>query len=326
MRGPIALLLLAAAGCAAEPTQLVVVVDSDLAVPDDVVAISVETVDPTGVTLSDVRFALAAPGEGSPPARFELPLSFGVVPIDDDASRRVTVVARAPGPSDEVLVEQRFRAGFVAGQRLLLPMFLLDRCVDRSCGADETCAPPGCVSQDVPPDDLRPARPGAELDGGTDPGCGAEDSDGDGVGDRCDDWPCGPRPSIAEVNETPFVRISDVRLDGEARNTLVVAPGADVPIRFTYFVTDPLCDSCIDQVEIGFIPGTRQYCAYDDVPPPDGFTGESDAVLTAPTEPGLYDLRSQLGQNFACDHMGADNWWIAEPPPEQTFGAICVRE
>jgi hypothetical protein len=86
---------------------------------------------------------------------------------------------------------------------------------------------------------------------------------------------------------------------------------------------DLACPVCSDQVEIGFVPGSRVYCAYD-ATPASGAMGSSTRSFTAPAAPGLYDLRFNLGQNYSCAYMGASDWWNGPPPDRRRFGAVCV--
>ena len=105
------LLFVLTCACSTPPTQLVVVVDSDFAVPEELTTVEVEVFDAAGETVSGTSFALARRGEGQP-ARFPLPLSFGVVPQGGDASRRVRVVVRGKTAADRLMVQRAATTGF----------------------------------------------------------------------------------------------------------------------------------------------------------------------------------------------------------------------
>lgn len=127
----VSLFLLAVVGCTPARTQLVVGVDSDLDWGPTAtlrgVQITVRSNDPEG-QLRDrrtVRLGAATP----------LPASFGVVPLDGDASRRVWIEVRGCGVDgcETPLVTQQAYVGFVEGQTLLLRMTLARACQPVRC-------------------------------------------------------------------------------------------------------------------------------------------------------------------------------------------------
>lgn len=168
-----------------EPTQLVVLVDSDMNVPSELATVNVVVSDASGREVTSRPFALAEVSSAGS-AQYALPLSFGVVPQGGDVSRRVDVVVSGLGPDDTTLVSRRARTGFVEGQTSLLRMFLARSCRGVVCGGNQTCTETGCVSYDVPPMSLPSIEPGQELDGGRrDSGIPPNDGgrDGDAGGD-----------------------------------------------------------------------------------------------------------------------------------------------
>lgn len=175
-------------------------------------------------------------------------------------------------------------------------------------------------------------------------GCGAIDDDGDGVPDgcdrcpagddrvdvdadgqpdACDPWPCGDVPTIATEVHAEEITISGVSID-DGRNTGVVRAGADVAIELHYEIDDEGCSTCIDQIEIGMSPGNRHACVYDGNPSGSGESDTLTVTLRAPPEPGLRELRFNLGQRYGCTDDGATTWWLEAPGADQTFAAICV--
>ena len=158
------LILCLVSSCAEPATQLVVVVDSDLAAGDRVSirAVARPGDDPTDMGAESTFDIADAPG----PATFVLPLSFGVVPPGSDPARRVEVAVEARNAGDEVTVTRRARTGFVRGRTLRLPMFLAAACRGLVCSAGQTCDAGVCVSDEIPTESLMEVNPGGELDGG----------------------------------------------------------------------------------------------------------------------------------------------------------------
>jgi hypothetical protein len=149
-------LLLLAIACES-PAQLVVVVDTDLAVPGELAMVRAVVLDREGQPRSLNDFVLDE--EGAP----ELPFSFGVVPIDGDPARTISIELTAHDGARAELFTARARTGFVANRTLRLPMFLAGDCRTIECGENETCGEAGCVAADVPPETLGEVEPGEEL-------------------------------------------------------------------------------------------------------------------------------------------------------------------
>lgn len=174
LRSPRAVVLAAliavatAAACRTErQSQLVVVVLSDMRVPEELDGFRVHV---TGGELEEGppferEFQL---GQGG----VTLPADFGVVPRGGDVRRRVTVAVDAL-KGGATLFSTRAITTFVAHRWLRLDIFLAANCVDEVCEPDETCRPEGCVSPEVDPDDLDTFEPGDPLgrDAGQRPIC-----------------------------------------------------------------------------------------------------------------------------------------------------------
>ena len=173
--------------CDAPATQLVVLVDTDFEVNEELRSISAVVLDGDGQEVSAHDFALADDAASPGPASFAMPLSFAVVPVGGDASRRVTVHVRGLAADGATLVSRRAVTGFIDEEQLLLPMFLSSACRDVTCPAGQTCTERGCIDEVVPPQSLPVVRPGDELklDGSvTDRDGGAVDA---GDGGACDE-------------------------------------------------------------------------------------------------------------------------------------------
>lgn len=142
----LALWVASVAGCREVPaTQLLVVVDSDLVVDRELNRVTISVTDPTGQHLYTQRDFTLLPV--ARPAAYALPLSFGVVPIEDDASRRVRVIVTARTVDTGRRIELTALAGFLPSRKLLLTMFLERSCVGvDTCGPSETCIAGRCQS------------------------------------------------------------------------------------------------------------------------------------------------------------------------------------
>jgi hypothetical protein len=212
---PLALITLAVALCACtQPlTELVVVVDSDIAVPAGIDAIAVFVEGAQGIPTPS-RTSLV--GDGAP----RLPVTLGVRPRE---SGNTPVRVRAVGfLGGTTRVEAQVRTNFVEGERLLVRLTLVDRCVGVRCGVEQTCSDGRCVEAYVDPATLErfdPARDPRDTDGGApDMDAGAPDmdasapdmtvcadADGDGHpaavcgGDDCDDSRAAVSPDATEI-------------------------------------------------------------------------------------------------------------------------------
>lgn len=164
-----ALLLAGLSACTGTPSQVLVVVDSDLEIPSELQAIRVVLRDEAGAELRDHRFALTTGG---------LPISFGVGPKDGDAEVPLWIELEARGELDQILFVRRAHVRFVANKSLVLPVFLAASCRTTSCGEGLTCTERGCASPEIDPGSLcdsasdRCAGPSAPADGGADPDAG----------------------------------------------------------------------------------------------------------------------------------------------------------
>ena len=156
------------------------------------------------------------------------------------------------------------------------------------------------------------------------------DTDGDGMCNSVDPWPCGTTaPTISSVVMTGndvWGAISNVSIGG-AGNTAIAQPGMQLSYSLTWSLRDSdfLCMNCRDQIEVGIVAGSRQRCVYDNDPPQNQMqSGSATITMTAPTTPGVYSLRFQLARDFGCEAFGRTGWWIGEPAADKTFGVICV--
>ncbi len=164
-----------------------------------------------------------------------------------------------------------------------------------------------------------------------DPPC--EDADEDGVCNDIDDWPCGAKPSdpgatiaFSNNNGATNTTITGVSLDGG--RLVVASPQEMLSLMLTYEIDDKACaQACIDQIEVGWVPGGRAGCVFDDeVPKQNGVDGTVSVMIRAPMTRQVYDLRVNLGQNYSCNYGGANGWWGGTTPaPTRTIAKLCVH-
>lgn len=152
-------------GCQKTPTQLLVVVGTDLEVPVEVASLLVSArpvdMDPKD---ADPPVAISLSDEG-------MPLSFVVAP-KTSVDARVAIRVRAFGPTAKVdkpgqmLHDVEVFTGFARGKTLRVPVFLAAACLGLApCPDAEVCDARGeCVSAIWPPEDLLEIDPGTELD------------------------------------------------------------------------------------------------------------------------------------------------------------------
>jgi hypothetical protein len=159
------------------------------------------------------------------------------------------------------------------------------------------------------------------------------DADTDGVCDAVDDWPCGAKPaapgatiSFSGNNGATDIAITATTLDNTGR-LAVATPQENLSLRFDYAIEDQACPgNCIDQIEIGWVPGGRAGCVFDDpVSKENGADGSINVMIRAPNTKQVYDLRVNLGQNFSCNYNGANSWWNATPDASKTIAKLCVH-
>ncbi|MFT3923310.1 MAG: hypothetical protein QM778_12320 [Myxococcales bacterium] len=125
-------------------TQIMLVVDSDLRVPDELDEIVMHIDGPGGKS----QEATAALGPGQP----ALPRSLGLVHQEGPLSPvNVRVIGKHAG---SVLVQRDAHLAFRTGHTLVLPMHLVRSCLTQSCG-EQTCTEYGCQSADLDPVSLK---------------------------------------------------------------------------------------------------------------------------------------------------------------------------
>jgi hypothetical protein len=180
------LLLLGACGESAPAlTEVLVVVDSDLAVPGELDELVFRVQGPSGP--ERVTSAPLGSGEQALPRSLALVRSGGAL---------APLTVRVEGlKQDSIVLARTATLQFVEGRTLVLPMHLVAACVDVECGA-QTCTERGCESSQVDAESLASWN-GQEprLDGTSDPRDAGPDPQSDsGAGPQSD---AGPDASTA---------------------------------------------------------------------------------------------------------------------------------
>ena len=179
-------LVLALLSCSSTATQLVVVVDTDYAVPSELDAVRFEVTGPAGMAQTVTQ---RVGDEGDP----DLPLTLTLVPAGDALGPVSITVTGLRGTTE--LVERRAVATLERGESSTLTLFLGRVCAGADCGAG-TCRCGDCGALDE--DTLEPWR---GTPGRGDP-CTASDG---GVGDA------GPRDGGPDAGPSPCEVIDEVR-------------------------------------------------------------------------------------------------------------------
>lgn len=292
-------LALAFAGCALDRSPLSPVVDAGI-LPTDVPSLDAPRADVPGLDAPTTD----VPGLDAP-------------------------MMDVPAPDDVPMIDAGFDAGFDAG----LPDVPLDTPpdvpVDARCstgpdrdgdGVRDVCDP--C------PDD---AADDADGDGRCDsmdvcPGQDDRiDGDGDGTPDGCDSWPCGTEPTVALPVTVSEATVTSLSLGG-GDNTVVASAGTTLTASVGYSIVDCGCSGCIDQIEVGLVPGARSFCAYDGNPMcRTATTGTFPGTIAVPAASGVYEVRFTRAQDWSCNDEGRTDWWLGTPGGEGRIGVICVR-
>ncbi len=174
-------LVLLVVACRAEPTQLIVVVDSDIA------ALQAVRIEVEG---DDGRFQTNRFDIGSEAPRIALPFSFGVAPRRGTPAERQTPRIRvfAVDGAGTDIVERRVQVGFVKNKTLHLLMYLAEACRGVTCPGTQTCDRGVCVEEFIDPGGLEQINPDLALNFDAGPPIGldasvddAELTDTDGV-------------------------------------------------------------------------------------------------------------------------------------------------
>jgi hypothetical protein len=171
-------LLLCLGSCtesAAPATELIVVVDSDFAVPEGLDELALRATGPD----DGVQTATASLGAGQPELPRTLVLNHAAGPL---GPLTIHVEGRRAGAS---VLSREAEVSFVVGKSLVLPMHLVRACRNQRCDDGETCTEAGCSPVAVDSAELdewtgeKPrveVRDAGALDAGDETDAGAHDA------------------------------------------------------------------------------------------------------------------------------------------------------
>lgn len=120
--------LAVAPACLAPPAELVVVVETDLAVPAQLDRLEIEVVGPSGGAPQTASVPLTGTAAGA--------LPYQLVLVRSGAASGPVTVTVVGAHGDARVVRQRARARFVDGARRAMPVLLLGRCANQFCEDD----------------------------------------------------------------------------------------------------------------------------------------------------------------------------------------------
>ena len=150
-------------------TQIVVLMDTDYAVPAEVDRLRARVFKMAEAAQGDAEVETWAhifplsDGESPVATANGLPATFSVLPDGIDLEREVVIELEAlAAGTGEVLISRRLRTKFIAGQARLVRMLLFRACADQTCAAGQSCGcadaaactAPGCFDESVDPYDL----------------------------------------------------------------------------------------------------------------------------------------------------------------------------
>jgi hypothetical protein len=213
------------AGCAPSATQLVVVVDTDMAIPGEIDEVRLEVTRPDGSSEVEMRGVAT---------RMALPLSVGVI-ADGEVLGPIDVIAT--GYRDGVFVIDRTATvTLVRGETRVLSLFLLSNCRDVDCEEGETCGEGGtCRGEEI--EDLPPFTGMLpSIDAGID-GASPMDASIDA-----------PRTDGATMPDIPPVACSN---DGDCDDGIACTTDSCGDAACEYTTNDAACDDgnvCTDDV------------------------------------------------------------------------------
>lgn len=154
-RRALALALALATGCGSDPlTEIVVVSDTDLAIPGELDTIRIRVHGDPDRT----EEALARVGDGAP-----RPATLGLVSSSGQGTLEVAVIGELDGAE---VVRRTARVAFQPGRVLALRMDLLRSCLASACGEGQTCGERGCRAIEIDPSELTEWSEPGGLDGG----------------------------------------------------------------------------------------------------------------------------------------------------------------
>jgi hypothetical protein len=147
--------------CGSEPTQIIVVIGTDLEVPQELTRVEVKVTNVnTGGEAENVAFPAGTETSTTP-----FPRSFVIGPHGDQTDVVLVLKLEAFGPmaaNSGKLFDRVIQTHFITEKTLLLPVFLSSACLNFPCASSKTCDRGKCIAKPIAPQDLDEVRAGAE--------------------------------------------------------------------------------------------------------------------------------------------------------------------
>ncbi len=125
-------------------------------------------------------------------------------------------------------------------------------------------------------------------------------------------------------NHDSYCEVSNIDLNGQG-SYLEVKPGETVRMDATYRISDSNeCPGCRQQIVIGLDNGVPLYCAFDGIPGVQNGIQDGVCEVTAPTEPGTYNVMWMCAIEYTCNN--AKNKYTLSPSLWKKIGTIKVMD
>ncbi len=148
-------------GCKSPPTQIVLVVDSDLKIPQNINTLEIKVFKGSDQFEKDPLFFKNYLLDRNHKDAIALPGSLALTAKPD--SHKPILIMTTGKLNQEKVVERKARLPFVTQRALLLDMSLLESCAFIFCSKETTCINGQCVGIDVNPDALPDYQPNSPL-------------------------------------------------------------------------------------------------------------------------------------------------------------------
>ena len=127
-------------GCSSSPTQIIVTLNTDFAVPSQLDRIVVQRADGAGDSVSTQTFLLRGASDPALNGTVTLPLDFIITPSSGDAATRANLdIQGYADTSPTALVDRKVIIAFEKGKTLGLGVTLARACESVTCPGDQTC-------------------------------------------------------------------------------------------------------------------------------------------------------------------------------------------
>lgn len=122
---------------------------------------------------------------------------------------------------------------------------------------------------------------------------------------------------------TLYYQISNVKVAGGGNTNGNITANSLFTLSMDYFIKNPSCPGCRDQILVGFPTNDPRGCTYDGIPGSTGVSGTGSTIqLVAPNTPGLYYIRHHYGQDpSSCN----TTWWSTGGTPTDANNIAAIN-